>query len=570
MNGLLRQNERDAHTGGAKGADAICPLACRACMVIVIAIAVLAISQPVHAKDNTAKYEPHHVILMLEQGPIHCRFGIALNEKPVAEQRAEYVKSLVNSLDTDGDNKLTQAEANQSHILRRKVSRGTAKFLRKMNLEQKQMLKTTEVATRVKKVAGQPVIFRQNNDAFASDDFIFDLIDEDDSGILDAREIATAANRLYERDVDGDESVGFDEVQPPPADDGSLNPALNGQVQEEEELSHSVFSELMRLTSDRSLPTRMLRKYDRNGNAKLSPQELRWNAERIKPIDSNADGELSRRELAKINDTPLDIDLSVDVAPVSAEKPDFTIHHTTGTFIGGKAIRPGLANVAMNNATLTISYRHVDPIKAAVENARRKFNVLDADTNGYLEETEIVGETLLQRGLFKQIDLDSDGKMFAEELDTYVTQRAEARAMSCRVSIFDTGSGIFQTMDHNNDGRISTRERRSSKASLLALDTDETPGVGRDEPSRRFHIEFSRGAYLLFGPTEQREKETISFNTQVAVGPPWFIGSDRNNDGDLTWGEFLGHREDFHYLDLDKDGLIDPNEALRAVELRGT
>ena len=326
----------------------------------------------------------------------------------------------------------------------------------------------------------------------------------------------------------------------------------------------------MRLTSERSLATRLVRKYDSSGNGKLSPREMRWQPDRLKPIDKNGDGELSRSELVNIQDTPLDIDLSVDVAPVSAQKPDFTIHHTTGTRIDGMAKRPGLANLAMHNATLTISYRHVEPIQAALDNARAKFNVLDADTNGYLDDQEIVGETILQRGLFAQIDLDSDGKMFAEELETYVTQRAEARAMSCRVNIFDTGSGIFQTMDHNNDGRISIRERRGCRASLKALDIDETPGVTRDEPSRRFHLEFSRGSFQLFGPTEQRAKESISFNTQVAVGPPWFTGSDRNNDGDLTWGEFLGHREDFHYLDLDRDGLVDPIEAMRAVDLRGT
>jgi hypothetical protein len=41
---------------------------------------------------------------------------------------------------------------------------------------------------------------------------------------------------------------------------------------------------------------------------------------------------------------------------------------------------------------------------------------------------------------------------------------------------------------------------------------------------------------------------------------------DRNNDGDLTWNEFLGHREDFHRLDADGDQLIDPTEAAAARE----
>jgi Ca2+-binding EF-hand superfamily protein len=197
----------------------------------------------------------------------------------------------------------------------------------------------------------------------------------------------------------------------------------------------------------------------------------------------------------------------------------------------------------------------------------RKFNILDADTNGYLEKEELEAEPLFQLGLFDQIDTDADEKVFSEELESYVRERAEMKAMSCRVNIFDTGSGFFQVMDHNNDGRISEREMRSSDVSLKSLATDANPGVSQDEPSRRYHIEFSRGSFLLFGSGQQVSKQSISFNTQVAVGPPWFVGSDRNNDGDLTWNEFLGHREDFHFLDLDQDGLIDPIEATRAEEL---
>ena len=512
-------------------------------------------------------FEPFHVILMFDQGPIHARFGIALENRPVAEQRQEFMKELLASLDTNGDKKLTQEEANKSYILRQKVSKGTATFIRKMKLTSKITVSDRDINNRVKKVAGQPVIFRQNNDAFQSDEFIFDLIDVDKSGTLDEEEMSSAAARLIARDADEDNCVGFDEVQPEP--ETQTNPQLValGLQQEQEEVSHSVFSDLMRRTNERNLPLRMLRKYDLNGNGKLSPKELRWNAKRIDVIDVNGDGELSRSELRNIERSPLDIDLTVDVAPIDAQHPEMEVLHSTGRRID-KTRRPGITNLLMHNATLTLSYRHIEPIQAAIDNARRKFNILDADTNGYLDEDEIVGETILQRGLFDEIDVDGDKKVFSEEIETYVQQRAEVRAMSCRVNIYDTGSGFFQTMDHNNDGRISARERRASEASLKALALDDSPGVSKNEPARRYHIEFSRGSYLLFGPTEQRERQTISFNTQVAIGPPWFTGSDRNNDGDLSWDEFLGHREDFHYLDADGDGLIDPMEAERAIDLR--
>lgn len=523
------------------------------------------------AKSETGpkpRFEAFHVILMFDQGPIHARFGIALNGRPVAEQRKEFLDELIKSLDTNGDNKLTQDEANKSYLLRQKVSKGTSNFIRKMNLASKMTVSTSDLDVRVKKVAGQPVVFRQNDDAFESDEFIFDLIDADQSGVIDQGEMESAAERLVQRDVDEDDCIGFDEVQPDPVDPQNPQLVALGIEQQREDISHSIVSDLMRRTNERNLPLRMLRKYDLNGNGRLSPKELSWHEKRIKAIDVNGDGELSRSELRQVENSPLDIDLTVDVAPADSQAPELEIRHSTGRRVG-KSRRPGIVNLLMHNATLTLSYRHIDPITEAIDNARRKFNTLDTDTNGYLDEPEIEGETLLQRGLFDEMDTDDDKKVFSEELDDYVRQRAEARSMSCQVSIYDTGNGYFQTMDHNNDGRISVRERRVAAASLNALASDSTPGVTREEPARRYHIEFARGRYLLFGPTAQRERQTISFNTGVSVGPAWFTGSDRNNDGDLTWQEFLGHREDFHYLDADGDGLIDPIEAQRAVDLKG-
>ena len=142
--------------------------------------------------------------------------------------------------------------------------------------------------------------------------------------------MTTAAQRLFEHDQDDDECIGFDELQPPAEPTADPNLVALGLAQDRQEISHSVFSDLMRPAAERFLPQRLVRKYDLNGNGKLSPRELRWKVERIKSIDTNHDGELSRSELANIQDTPLDIDLTVDVAPVDAAKPEFHVHSSTG------------------------------------------------------------------------------------------------------------------------------------------------------------------------------------------------------------------------------------------------
>ncbi|HEY4259834.1 MAG TPA: hypothetical protein VGM98_06735, partial [Schlesneria sp.] len=55
-----------------------------------------------------------------------------------------------------------------------------------------------------------------------------------------------------------------------------------------------------------------------------------------------------------------------------------------------------------------------------------------------------------------------------------------------------------------------------------------------------------------------------------AVGPIWFQRWDRNNDGDITWREFLGPRDAFEQLDADRDDLIDPKEAEAAREAKAS
>jgi hypothetical protein len=162
------------------------------------------------------------------------------------------------------------------------------------------------------------------------------------------------------------------------------------------------------------------------------------------------------------------------------------------------------------------------------------------------------------------MDADGDDKVFADEMKSYVRSRAEPAASTCKVNLYDTGNGFFMALDANADGRVSVREVRKAEASLAALDRDGQPGIGQAEPVRHFHIEIVRGSYQLFGPSEELLAETPAFQRRTPTGPIWFQRMDRNNDGDLTWNEFLGPRYVYHELDADHDDLLDPAEAGKA------
>jgi Ca2+-binding EF-hand superfamily protein len=194
----------------------------------------------------------------------------------------------------------------------------------------------------------------------------------------------------------------------------------------------------------------------------------------------------------------------------------------------------------------------------------RKFNQLDADANGYLTREETADSIRFQKELFDLMDGDGDEKLFADEVKEYIRARTDPAATSCRMNVYDTGYGFFMSIDGNADGRVSVREMRHAAESLAQLERDGKPGVAQKEPVRHFHIEFVRGSFQLFGASEQLTAQTPAFQQRRPSGPIWFQRMDKNNDGDLTWNEFLGPREIFHQLDTDHDSLLDPQEAAKA------
>jgi Ca2+-binding EF-hand superfamily protein len=308
------------------------------------------------------------------------------------------------------------------------------------------------------------------------------------------------------------------------------------------------------------LARRLLAKYDRDRDLQLTAKELNWPAERLKSLDANGNQKLNSQELAALGRATPDVELSADLKPRESGDGAIGVRATAGRRLDASQ-RADYAKVAFSAAVVTFSHRNADPIASAIENAMRQFNQLDADANGYLDRDETAERIRFERGLFELMDADGDDKIFADEMKQYVAARGGPAATTCRVNVYDTGYGFFMALDANADGRVSVRELRNAPTALAKLDRDRRPGIGQKEPVRHFHIEFVRGSYQLFGPSEQLTTQTPAFQQRRPIGPIWFQRMDRNNDGDLTWNEFLGTREVFQGLDRDADGLIDFREA---------
>lgn len=522
-------------------------------------VAIRSESRPAAAKNQKEQSDRRDVLLMLDSGPVHLRLHVGLGGISLAEARRQYIVQLIGALDADKDGKLSRDEADRSPILRNKQRKRATAFLEK--LKPQAGLTSRDVGQKIDAIGGEPVVYRDFPSSSQNDVEVFKLLDADVSGLLDAKEIQAAAELIMSKDEDGDQCVAFQEFFPPPPPPDPMQVAALAAQPPIAEVA--TVADMLRDTSDLLLPARLARKYNKRRDAGLDATELDWTSERLAKLDSDGNGLLDTEELKGIGTATPDVEMTVDLQPEGSSGGIIRVLGGLGKQLDDGS-RPDYAKLAIGGAVVTFSHRNLDPVASSIENAMQQFNLLDADANGYLSRDETAERIRFVRDLFELMDADGDDKVFADEMKEYVRVRAEPAASTCKVNLYDTGNGFFMALDANADGRVSERERRQAAASLAQLDRDGQAGIGQAEPVRHFHIEFVRGSFQLFGPSEQLVAQAPAFQQRTPTGPVWFQRMDRNNDGDLIWNEFLGYVETFHDLDADHDGLLDPNEAGKA------
>ena len=523
---------------------------------IAMAVATNVSSPPLPSADT------RDALLLLEGSPLHLRMHVMLHGKRLQETRDAYAERMLKALDTDGNGRVSRQEARKSPLFSSSRPPSANQFLE--SLEGARDVERREIVQTVERIGGETVAYRQDLNSEKNDLEVFKRLDRDDSGSLDPSEMATAGELISKLDTDEDQCISFEEVNPPPPPP-SPQPgvAIAMPVDQPAERTAPGVADMLRDVREPLLARRLIKKYDRNRDMALSESELGWSIERFKSLDTNQNQKLDERELARIGETTPDLEVAIELAPADERQPMVQVLGLKGTRTDDGS-RRDFARIAFARTLISVSCREIDSVRKSLESAMDQFNQLDLDGNGYLDATEAKERVRFQRGLFESIDLDGDGKIFGEELERYVAVRGEPAATSCRVNLYDTGHGFFQQLDRNADGRISGRELKLAEQSLKGLQKEPGQPVKRTDPNRNFHLEFVRGSFQLFGSVEQQSATSPAFQQLAPGGPVWFQRMDRNNDGDLSWSEFLGPRAVFEQLDVDDDGFIDAKEAMVA------
>jgi Ca2+-binding EF-hand superfamily protein len=512
--------------------------------------------------QSTAE-ERFDVLFLAADGPLWLTVRLEGARDSLHSVRQRYARMMIQTVDSDGDGLANAAEAAR---LPARGRLGRSEPLLGEHWKQFDTspsdghLSADEYLSAVESYLGPAFTIRRKPPLLVQSVQLFPRLDQDGDGRLSAEEIRNGPQTLAAFDFDDDGTLSPAELQPFP------QAMVDAAMADGPDAEPDPFLVLDGSTDRSQLRSILYQKYgvgpgisrERSGLSNLA----------FETADRDGNGWLDDTEAEDLLHPRPAVEIAVNVAAGQVRLA--RLPRGNGRVEELPVENP--RRIALQLGAEAVEFSAYDNRYAASDQInllKIRFLQGDADKNGYMDEQEFASLAGLSAG-FADVDADGDGKVFMDELERFLRIESYLAQCSLEMEFEPVEKPLFTILDENMDRRLTAREFTVAAERLEQFDRDGDGALEAEELDllSRFRVKF---AFVVPPAVRPEQNPAMMSQRRMPVigrtsrsGPTWFLNMDRNQDGEVTWREFVGPREVFDQLDSDGSGWIDAAEAGQA------
>lgn len=545
--------------------------------------------RPAKPKFTAPKFnDTYEVLIFTNLRPLRVQVTVLQDGKSLGESWRSRLRTAFDYFDRDGDGTLNAKETTYAFSDRGLVqllqnglyqpTAGNAPTLAQLDLDSDGKVSFEEFVTAYPLSTAQLVrampVQPNNYQNVTVTESLFALMDANSDGSLTRDEVKAVEKLLASRDEDEDECLSIQELAPQlfGRNPNARRPALaiqpNGRYPVPAAAQTVVIFDTGRVPG--TITQQVIKKYDKDGDFELTKSESGFDDLTFAALDTDKNGNLDGEELDVWRTGAPDLELTLSLATKPGDCVAKLGDEKSATARGFKIKHGEDGRLTLRVGRQPIDLWAFSPgARLAQAALKQQYSYLFTQAAGdkkHIEEKDLNGPNAVQfqfvRVILDAADRNTDGKLTKDEFDAYFDLQDGFRNLSLSLVPTVQTPTLFQLLDESRDGRLSVRELRTAWDRLIALEEPGATVITKNVIQPAISLRLSR-SYDRYNVGTQAVMYYGGQN-QVAVptkGPLWFRKMDRNGDGDVSRGEFVGSRAEFDTLDSDHDDLISLEEA---------